>query len=989
MTFRQSILCLWAMLLVSATQAQQKDFAQYVNPFIGTDFHGHTFPGATLPFGLVQLSPDTRLTGWDGCSGYHYSDSVVYGFSHTHLSGTGVSDYGDILLMPTVGKPKFNNVDYSSSFSKKNEKATAGYYSVFLDKPKVLAELTATARVGMHRYSFPKTDSANIVLDLEHRDEVLDSWVRFVSKTEIHGYRRSTAWAKDQHVYFAMRFSKPYAGLHIENKTTDAIQLAGELKKYLAGELRNFTLSGKALKVNFRFESNGEPILVKVGISAVSAEGALKNLEIELDHWDFDLVKRQAYSAWNNELNKIEVEGGTKEQLITFYTALYHCFIHPNIFNDVDGNYRAGDHSIQKAEGFNYYTVFSLWDTYRTLHPLLTIIDTKRTTDFIKTFLSMYQTRGLLPVWELAANETFCMIGYHSVSVIADAWAKGIREFDSNLALEAMKTSANKDHFGLDSYCRFGHIAGDMYHEGVSKTLEYAYNDWCIAQYARSMGKNDNYSTFIQRSQYYKNMFDAQTGFMRPRINGGWKTPFDPTEVDFNFTEANSWQYSFYVPHDVSGLIGLHGGKANFERKLDELFTTEMGLSGRHQVDITGLIGQYAHGNEPSHHMAYLYNFVNKPWKTQQRVRQIMDNLYSHHPDGLSGNEDCGQMSAWLVMSAIGFYPVTPGDPTYTIGTPWFSRMTINLENGKKFVVTAPNVSKENFYIQSAKLNGKPHTKGFITHSDIMNGGTLEFVLGGKPNTKWATRDTDVPKTSVIDNLITIVPFVKAPSPTFTESIEVALETIQRGTKIFYTMDGSEPTTASIQYKMPIVLNASTTIKAIAVSPIGVASQSIEAKFFKIKVDWAIDIKSKYNRQYTAGGPEGLIDGIRGAKNFRLGGWQGYQNQDFEATIDLGSEKSISKLSAGFLQDARSWIMMPKSVEFWVSANGEKFNLIATVGHTIPDNEMESVTADLAAQVSASGRYVKVIARNYGALPQWHLGAGYPAFIFIDEVMVE
>ncbi len=601
----------------------------------------------------------------------------------------------------------------------------------------------------------------------------------------------------------------------------------------------------------------------------------------------------------------------------------------------------------------------------------------------------MYQTRGLLPVWELAANETFCMIGYHSVSVIADAWAKGIREFDSKLAIEAMKTSANKDHFGLDSYRRFGHIAGDMYHEGVSKTLEYAYNDWCIAQYARSMDKNDDFSTFIQRSQYYKNIFDAQTGFMRPRMNGGWKNPFDPTEVDFNFTEANSWQYSFYVPHDVSGLIGLHGGKTNFERKLDELFTTEMGLSGRHQVDITGLIGQYAHGNEPSHHMAYLYNFVNKPWKTQQRVRQIMDNLYSHRPDGLSGNEDCGQMSAWLVMSAMGFYPVTPGYPTYTIGTPWFSKMTINLENGKKFVVTAPNVSKLNFYIQSAKLNGKPHTKGFITHSDIMNGGALEFAMGSKPNTKWATRETDVPKTSVIDNLITIVPFVKAPSPTFTESIEVNLESIQRGAKVFYTMDGSEPTTSSIHYQKPIVLNASTTIKAIAVSPVGVASQSIEAKFFKIKVDWAIDIKSKYNRQYTAGGPEGLIDGIRGAKNFRLGGWQGYQNQDFEAIIDLGSVKPISKLSAGFLQDARSWIMMPKSVEFWVSANGETFNLIATVGHTIPDNEMESVTADLAAQVCASGRYVKVIARNYGVLPQWHLGAGYPAFIFIDEVMVE
>jgi predicted alpha-1,2-mannosidase len=978
-----------SVLFASSTFAQKNDYAQYVNPFIGTDFHGHTFPGPTLPFGMVQLSPDTRLTGWDGCSGYHYSDSVVYGFSHTHLSGTGVSDYGDILLMPTVGKPKMNNRDYSSPFSKKSEKAAAGYYSVFLDNPRVLAELTTTTRVGMHRYTFPKTDSANIVLDLEHRDEVLGSWVRFVSKTEIHGFRRSKSWATDQHVYFAMRFSKPFGNLSIESKDLDSKKLAEELKKFLAGEVRSFTLNGKSLKVNFQFESNGEPILVKVGISAVSAEGAAMNLNAELPHWDFDLVKKTAYETWNKELNKIEVEDGTHEQLITFYTALYHCFIHPNTYNDVDGSYRAGDHSIKKADGFTYYTVFSLWDTYRTLHPLLTIIDTKRTSDFIKTFLSMYKTRGLLPVWELAANETYCMIGYHSVSVIADAWAKGIRDFDANLALEAMKMSAEKDHFGLDSYRKYGHIAGDMYHEGVSKTLEYAYNDWCIAQFAQSLGQAEDYSYFIQRAQFYKNMFDAQTGFMRPRMNGGWKSPFDPTEVDFNFTEANSWQYSFYVPQDILGLIGLHGGKENFERKLDELFTTEMGLSGRHQVDITGLIGQYAHGNEPSHHMAYLYNYVNKPWKTQQRVRQIMDEMYSPHPDGLMGNEDCGQMSAWLVMSAMGFYPVTPGSPTYTIGTPWFKKITVNLENGKKFSINAPNVSTQNFYIQGARLNGKPYSKSYLLHSEIMNGGSIEIAMGPKPNSKWATREQDVPKTSIPDNPITIVPFVKALSPTFTESIEVTIEAIQKEAKIYYTTNGIEPTAESTQYKLPIVLNATTTLKAIAVGPRGVVSHTIEAKFFKIKVDWAIDIKSKYNRQYAAGGPEGLIDGIRGAKNFRLGGWQGYQNQDFEATIDLGSEKPITKLSAGFLQDARSWIMMPKCVEFWVSNDNVTFNLIATVGHTVPDNEMESVTTDLEAKVNTNGRYVKAIARNYGALPQWHLGAGHPAFIFVDEVMVE
>lgn len=980
---------LTALLIAASTvaMAQVKDNARHVNPFIGTDFHGHTFPGATLPFGMVQLSPDTRLTGWDGCSGYHYSDSVVYGFSHTHLSGTGVSDYGDILLAPTVGAAMFSNSEYSSPFRKSTEKATPGYYAVMLDKPNVLAELTATQRVGMHRYTFPATDSANILLDLEHRDEVIASGVTFVSPTEIRGYRLSQAWATNQHVYFVMRFSKPYAGINIQNAGPDS--LTKSLKAFLRGEGQSVKIDGKKVKVNFRFVSNGEPILVKVGISAVSEEGALKNLEAELPGWDFDATRQLAYNTWNKELGKIDAEGGTPEQLTVFYSALYHCFIHPNIFSDVDGNYRAANHTIRQTNGYNHYTVFSLWDTYRTLHPLLTIIDTKRTTDFVQTFLSMYQAGGLLPVWELAANETFCMIGYHSVSVIADAWAKGIRGFDANLALEAMQNSANKNHFGLDLYRKYGLLAGDMEHEGVSKTLEYAYDDWCIATFAKGLGKTDDYNTYIRRAQYYKNIFDAETGFMRPRMNGGWKIPFDPTEVDFNFTEANSWQYSFYAPHDVSGLIGLHGSKANFERKLDELFSTQMQLSGRHQVDITGLIGQYAHGNEPSHHMAYLYSFVNRPWKTQQRVRQIMDELYTHKPDGLSGNEDCGQMSAWLVMSAMGFYPVTPGDATYTIGTPWFPKVTINLENGKTFQIIAPKVSKQNFYIQSAKLNGKKYTKGYITHTDIANGGTIEFDMGAKPNTKWAVADSDIPSTAITQNLITIVPQIIAPSKTFADEVTVELRTIQGGAKVYYTTDGSEPTAKSTLYKQPIKLTASTTIKAVAISPLGEASHTVEGSFFKINLSWNIDIKSKCSRQYTAGGPEGLIDGIRGAANFRLGGWQGYQNQDFEAVVDLGSVQPINRLAAGFHQDARSWIMMPKCVEFWVSNDGQQFTLAATVGHTVADNNMEPVSADLSASVTSSGRYVKVVARNYGALPQWHLGAGFPAFIFIDEIMVE
>ena len=694
------------LFLFSMTAAAQRDVTQYVNPFIGTGGHGHTFPGAIVPYGMVQLSPDTRLTGWDGCSGYHYSDSKIYGFSHTHLSGTGISDYGDILLTPTVGR------SYSGHFQHRNETAAPGYYSVRLDEDNILVELTATARVGMHRYTFPRTDNANIVLDLAHRDKVLDSGFRTVGVNLVVGWRRSSSWAKDQVVYFALEFSQTF----IAHDSIDADR-----------------------KTYFRFDTRtGAPLLVKVGISAVDVDGALKNLRAEVSHWDFEKVKTDAKAAWNAELNKLTIKGGTAAQLTNFYTSLYHVMTVPNLFMDVDGRYRGRDFKTHVAQDFSNYTVFSLWDTFRAAHPLYTIIDPERTRDFIKTFLTQYEQGGRLPVWELAANETDTMIGYHAVSVIADAAVKGIDGFDLNKAYEAMKHSAEfRQHGGLGAYIDHGFITTEDDRESVSKVLEYAYDDWCIAQVARKLGWTADYQRYSARAQSYKNVFDYSTGFMRPRSNGGWVEPFDPREVTSAFTEANSWQYTFFAPQDISGLVALMGGRAKFAGKLDQLFTVESRTTGREQVDITGLIGQYAHGNEPSHHMAYLYDYVGQPWKTQMRVRQIMDQFYKPGPDGLIGNEDCGQMSAWYVLSAAGFYPVTPGSTVYAIGTPLFPEVRFNLQNGKSFVVRAVNASERNIYIQSARMNGKTYNKSFLLHQDLMAGGELVFTMGPRPNVRW------------------------------------------------------------------------------------------------------------------------------------------------------------------------------------------------------------------------------------------------------------
>ncbi len=974
---------------ISPTFSQQKNVAQYVNPFVGTGGHGHTFPGATVPFGMVQLSPDTRIDGsWDGCSGYHYSDSTIYGFSHTHLSGTGCSDYGDIALLPFTeykqgdykNKLDFDYKKYAISFHHKNETASTGYYSVKMNNG-IHVELTSTTRVGFHKYTFPANAETKMVVQIDHRDKTLESSLKIINNKTIEGFRRSEAWAKDQYIYFVMEYSEPFAN---ENKIE--------------------TIKNKAL-LNTGFyclefnQLNGKPLYVKVGVSNVSIDGARKNLQAELPHWDFNKVKKDAESLWNRALNKIEVTSTDKDELAIFYTALYHTMIQPNVAMDVDGKYRGRDNTIHVAQGFTYYSVFSLWDTFRGAHPLYTLIDQKRTADFINTFLAQYEQGGRLPVWELSSNETDCMIGYHAVSVIADAIAKGILGFNYEKAFAACKHSAMLDHLGLNAYKKNGAITMDDEHESVSKTLEYAYDDWCIAQIANQLNKKGDYIYFMNRSQSWKNVFDPESGFMRPKKNGGWLTPFDPKEVNNNFTEGNSWQYSFFVPQDVNGLIQKMGGPKKFNKKLDELFMTSNKTTGREQADITGLIGQYAHGNEPSHHMTYLYHFTGQTYKAQQRIHEVLSDFYKNDPNGLIGNEDCGQMSAWYVLSAMGFYQVTPGSEIFMLGTPAFSEVKINLENKKTFVIKSSNLSTNNFYVSTTNLNNKTHPFSSIAYHSILSGGHLDFMMAGKPN-----KELIYPNYSdkVLRNPILTVPIIQSVSRVFEDSLKIELLNYEEGTKVFYYLKETENLTpeitnnylSPIEYKQPFYIYKNETITAYCQKEDGKGNKQLSnystARFYKRPNNWTITLKSTYNPQYTAGDDNGIIDGIHGETNWRKGEWQGYQSQNVECVVDLQKEVTIKKFSSSYLQDSRSWILMPTKVEYYTSIDNLNFSLASTIENDIEAEDNELRIKYFEAEISPQKvRFVKVVAYNAGKLPLWHQGAGGDAFIFIDEINIK
>ena len=726
-----------------------KEYTDSVNVFIGTGGHGHTFPGATLPHGMVQLSPDTRLFGWDACSGYYYDDTSIMGFTHTHLSGTGIGDYGDILFMPVVGeKPLIagtaENPDegYRSRFSHEQESARPGYYQVLLQDDSINVELTATLRAGLHRYTYPKTSDARLIVDMEptiHGHQHPVTQIRVVNDSTIAGMKYTVGWAKRHYVYFYAVFSNPfdyklYSGTEYQS---DSTSVTGNTAKAVMS-FRNLPADGR--------------VLAKVGISSVDEEGARLNVEAEIPNWDFEGVMKQANTAWNEALGKIDIETSDNDSRTVFYTSLYHAFIQPSLASDVDGRYRTMGHEIKQDASYTNYTVFSLWDTFRAAHPLYTIVTPEQNQAFIRSLLRKYDEGGILPKWELASNETGTMIGYHAVSVIADAMMKKQCDFDVKKALEACIRSSVYDTTGVTPMMdrqilngklmpvsikyknELGYIPCDKVGGSVSQGLEFAYNDWLIAQMMKEHNRKDFYDKYMELSRNYRNYFDPETKLMRGRLSdGSWITPFDPASVQrpSNYVEGNAWQWAWFVPQDVEGLMELVGGQKSFEAHLDTLFTTSSELTGdpNAAADVTGMIGQYAHGNEPSHHIPYLYNYAGAPRKTQALVDHILRTLYHNDPNGLSGNEDVGQMSAWYALSAMGFYSFCPGRPVYEIGRPIFDKVTIHLSNGKDFVIQAKNNSVENKYIRSMKLNGEDLAEPRFSHFDLMKGGELIFEM--------------------------------------------------------------------------------------------------------------------------------------------------------------------------------------------------------------------------------------------------------------------
>jgi predicted alpha-1,2-mannosidase len=737
---------LFLTTIVNIAQAQVST-ADYVNPYIGTGGHGHTFLGASVPFGAVQVGPENTVKGWDWCSGYHYSDTLVIGFSQTHLSGTGIADLGDILVMPYMGPIKTVKAGEGSTgnliashYTHEKEKVSPAYYSLILDDYPIKVELTASERVAFHKYSFNQQGEGHILIDL--KEGIFSKWeapkaigyLKKLNDSTLVGFRHSKGWAKDRRLYFAIRVSTSLKDFTLYD---DSLKLNTD-----AGESAN-------LKGLISFEKAPAEVMLKIGISPVSSDNALANIDAEIPGWDFEKVVAQSTEKWNRELSKIKIETSDTAARTVFYTSLYHTMIAPALFNDHDSSYRGTNKKVYPRASFDNYSIFSLWDIYRSCAPLSTIIHPDRVNSWINSLLAIYQQQGKLPIWPLMGNETDCMVGYHAVPLVVDAWLKGYKGFDAELAYKAVKASSMRDDLGLSYVKERGYIPADKEYESVSKAEEYAIDDWCIAQMAKKRGNKEDYAYYTKRSLYYKNYFDSTIRFVRPRLSdGSWKTPYDPfnsIHENGDFTEGNGWQYTWLAPQDPEGLIRLMGGDSAFKGKLDSLFVVSGDMGAQASADISGLIGMYAHGDEPSHHVSYLYSFAGYPWKTAEKVRQIMKEFYTNQPDGLAGNEDCGAMSAWYIFSSLGFYPVQPAGGVYVLGSPLFKRSTIQLPGNKSFTVEAVNNSSSNIYIQSIELNGRPYRKSYITHKDILQGGVLKIVMGDHPNYNFGKAIQDRP----------------------------------------------------------------------------------------------------------------------------------------------------------------------------------------------------------------------------------------------------
>ncbi|MBR1851519.1 MAG: GH92 family glycosyl hydrolase [Bacteroidales bacterium] len=916
-----------ATLLLSG--CTKKTLTTYVDPLIGTDGHGHTTPAAIVPFGMIQPGPDTRLSGWDGCSGYHYSDDTIYGFSHTHLSGTGVEDYCDLLLMPVTMTQ--NEIEamladslgmrnhYKSAFIHRKENVRAGYYSVMLSRSGIIAELTADRRVAYHSYTFDGKGLRAVVVDLRHRDPLIDASLSMTDNKTLVGHRRSSSWNPDQKLFFAIKSDTKIDTLIYGPDSTQAIAV---------------------------FPENTIIVNLKVAISGVDIDGALANLNAA-QYKSFDAARRGANAEWERELGKIEIEGGSDEQRTMFYTALYHCMTSPYLWSDADGRYRGTDGKIHTADsGHEVYTVFSLWDTYRALHPLLTVIDPKRTADFVYTFRQHYRQGGELTMWELAAHETHCMIGYHAAPVILES---GIVD---NELLEALIATSNRTE-AHRAYAMQGYLSSEIDNESVSKTLEYAYDDWCIAQYAKRLGRDSIYNVYMKRADSWRNLMDDD-GFMHPRQNGAYLLPFNPTEVNNHYTEANSWQYSTYVPHNVGGWVAALG-QERARAMLDSLFYGTSTLTGRDQSDITGLIGQYAHGNEPSHHAAYLYSFF-EPEKVDELVHLILNQMYSTEPDGLCGNDDCGAMSAWYVLSSCGLYPVCPGSGEWVTVSPLFNHVVIHRPSGTDIEIDARNwQAGKGYNMATGRLTDQPLRYDAIATTPAPAFGNSERQFDKKTIVGLMCSDTTA--------------------------------------EIYYTIADSALATINPQratrYTHPFEINASCVVNAIALSPTSGASPVVAHTLNRYVADRTLTYKTWPDPQYFDGGKTGLIDRTHATSNYLIGGWQGWR-EDLDVTIDLLGQRKVSSVELTCLENTRSWIFLPRFVVAEYSTDGVDFRPFGILPvHIEPDHSGTPSIHNLRIDGLAQARYIRVMARNFGPLPDWHISAGNQAWLFADEITVK
>jgi predicted alpha-1,2-mannosidase len=939
----------------------------YVNPFIGTGGHGHTFPGPVVPFGMVQVGPDTRYDGWDGCGGYHYSDSVIYGFSQTHLSGTGVPDYADMLVVPQIGKLNLKpgyavKGGFGAGFSHSNEKASPGYYAVSLNNGIDVA-LTATERCAMHRYTFKGKGKRYILVDLGYRDKVLEVDVQKVNETSFQGKRISAAWATEQHFYFYAETSIPGKGKKQFNSKT-----------------------GKYYYI-IEFPANVREVTLKIGVSGVSEVGAKVNLDAEIPSFDFELVQRRAAEKWRAELTKIRIKTWDEKILVNYYTALYHAAVHPSLWSDVDGKFRDFNNQIQTTSKASY-SVFSLWDTYRGANPLYTILEPEKVKDFVASFYDQYRCTGQMPMWTLSNNETYCMIGYHTASIIADAYAKGIELENPKALLDALVASSNYPQFGKDLYGKYGFIPAQLEAESVSKTLEYAYDDWCIARFAKQLGETEIARAYELRAANWLNVLHPESRFFQPRKGAVFLPFFVPNEVNHHFTEANAWQYALAAPHHITALTDIHGGKIGMQHFLDSLFYGSSVMSGRVQSDITGLIGQYAHGNEPSHHMGYLYNYASAPWKTQEVIDRILQEMYTNNPDGLSGNEDCGQMSAWYVLSAIGFYPVAPGSPTYAIGRPLVDHAIINGIRGV-FEIQVTNNSYVDKYIQSITWNGKPYEKLFITHEMIQSGGLLEIAMGAKPAKSMANYEIDLKEEPVAD--FVPVPYFISSQTVFENELEVNMDKLffERG-EIYYSFDSVHFELFNPIEGRNLLLRESAKVFAKVVREDGSQSKVVSCTYTKFVKNCTLTLDSPYANQYPGAGSQTLVDGQRGTDEYRGTEWQGFNNVDVKGQIVFDQEKEVNRIKLSYLVDTRSWIFPPKSFTVEYSVDGIHFKKAGkVVGETLKTDKNKTTGELIIELVPTNLKYIRFTAENYGVCPAWHLAPGNPTWIFLDEVVVE